>query len=138
MKETWKKEFLKRARLETALGATAVQSLRKHADLEHARVAAEDRAATKALWGSDAGMSDEDMGDLYLGDITQNVQSPPTSKFAELAGKALLAAAIGAPAAWAVTEFVKMAADNPPAAAQPFTDTDTDTRIGLRILRDRD
>jgi len=129
MKESWSKEFLKRARLETALGATAVQSLRKHADMEHARVAAEDKAAMKALWGNDT-MSDDDMGDLYLGDITQNVQAPATSKFAELAGKALLAAAIGAPAAWAISEFLKVPA-TPPAAQID----DTDTRIGLRILR---
>ena len=130
MQENWTKEFLKRARLETALGATAVQSLRKHADLEHARVAAEDRAATKALWGKDADMCEEDMGDLYLGDITQNVQAPPTSKFAELAGKALLAAAIGGPFAWALTELI-----NRPTSAPPPSVVDTDTRRGIRIMR---
>ena len=122
------KLLLQRMKLELATGSHTLQDLRRHADLAHRRLEAEDSAALKKV-GANMKEAEEEVGDIVIGDVT-NVQGP--SELSKFAGRALLAAAIGGPLAYLGGKLL----DQPPQINIPeMKDTDTDTANGYRIFR---
>lgn len=120
----------RKAKLEQATGATALQQLRAHADLAHKRIAAEDAVAIKALGGTLDSAEADPLGDVNIGD---HYHSNEPSPFSQMAGKALLAASVAGPLAAVAWKYL----DRPPAVEPPAAATavDTDTVTELKIFR---
>lgn len=140
---------LNRWKLETASKAIGVQGLHRAQEMSLRNQEAENRAIRQKLWGND-GQPDceEDIGHMYLGDVTHTHQYPQPSQPKSSLGP-LLAAGLGmlGPLGGVTGYFVNQAmqatptrpaavvAEPQPAFASPFSSTiNTREELGVRIL----
>ena len=128
-KEIWKVART-RANLESALGATALQNLRWHGRQEARRIKAEDEAAHKAMWGKEMSGAD-DMGDVILGDNATYVTR--SGGMADALTRVAMMAAVTVPLTYLGSQWIDRPAPDPPPVIEG---KDTDSRIGLRIVRE--
>lgn len=123
--EIWQKA----KKLQLGMGAEALRHVRNGMQREHRLLQGQDELALRALGGRLPGGGDE-MDNLILGDV--NVASPPAAanQFGKLAGAALLAASVMAPASWLGAKYLdRPAVEQPPAEVAP-------PLVEWRIVRD--
>ena len=140
---------LTRWKLETATKAVGVQGLHRAQQMSLQNQEAENRAIRQKLWGNDGRPEcEEDMGHMYLGDVTHTHQYPQPPQAKSNLGP-ILAAALGmlGPLGGVAGYFLNQAmqAGQPSAAAtvnesrgapaSPFSSTiNTREELGVRIL----
>lgn len=120
LEKSWKSETVKHAvgmgKIKRLLGVTAAQHLVATAAAQRRNQAAEDRAARKALWGDTGmGVEEDEMGDIYLGDVDNSKRSQGMGALAAaLLGASIPAAGI---AGYALSQLATLPPD-PPAVVQ--------------------
>lgn len=140
------KAALMRWKLETATKAVGVQGLHRAQEMNLRNQEAENRAVRQKLWGNDGRPEcEEDMGHMYLGDVTHTHQYPQPPQAKSSLGP-LLAAALGflGPAGGIAGYFLNQAMQakaipdvlvgpEEPKPASPFS-INTREELGVRIL----
>jgi hypothetical protein len=113
-------------RLNLWAGANAVKQIQWEQDQHRKNREAEEAHVRKTLWESNGSATGDDVGDTYLGDITNQIM-PVAPKKPSFVLPLLLGAALSATPV-ATAAYLLARPDNPPA---PVEDTNTDTTYSV-------
>ena len=142
LREKLGRAALSRWKLETATKAIGIMGLRRQQQMAEQNQEAENRAIRQKMWGNDGKPEcEEDMGHMYLGDVTH--QYMPSQQQPQKSGIGpLLAAGLGmlGPAGAIGGYFLNQMLEQKPAPApapqvQQIQNTEN---LGMRLLRESD